>query len=134
VNTSDNDVDDWFWILLAKARSPSSAVPLSEEAIDLYLKANPLSSQEKARAADAVHRLRLRLRGQRPDAPFKEKEDALLAQMSEAQLVELYRNQGKSTPEIERKLDLLRRKIREQVDGKHMKPPRNSSRGDKSGC
>lgn len=130
MNDKDMNEDMLFWKKLAGASWGRSTSPLrSDEALAAFLKANPLSEAQEAQAAGAVERLRARLAGRKPEPtePAEWNED--LARMSDAELVTLFRNQGTSTPEIERRLEALRKKVREEAEKKKKKQPGTSSDG-----
>jgi hypothetical protein len=125
----DRDDDARFWKLLAEASSTPSTSPLrSEEALAAFLTAHPLTADEEAEVAEGAERLLSRLSGRKPpERPTPPTVEAM-AQMSDAEVEALFRNQGKSTPEIEKRLEFLRKKVREAIDKKKAKRPEPPSR------
>jgi hypothetical protein len=57
-----SDPDQWFWNILARAgKLERDRILSSDEALAEYIKANPLSPEERKECDAAVERLRARL-------------------------------------------------------------------------
>jgi hypothetical protein len=124
MNGNQMSDEDTFWRLLAEASSTPSCSPLrSNEALAAFLKANPLTPAEEEEVAAAVDRLRARLRGRKPIVREEHAVADSLEMLSEAERLVLNRNQGKSNPEIEKRLEELRNKIREEMEKRKLRRP-----------
>jgi hypothetical protein len=107
----------WFFDLLKKAGEMEAAHLLeSDEAFDAFLRSNPLSPDEEVEVRQMVRRLAARLRGKPEPEPPATTEMA--PPLETAAFAALHRKQGKSSPEVEKRLEELRAQAKAKPKGK----------------
>lgn len=124
------DSEAWFFDLLKRAGEIEvSRLLESEEALEAFLKSNPLSASEEEFVRQAVARIAARFRGE-PVAPHPTPSDETQPVENTAFAV-LHRKQGKMTEDVEKKLDGLRKQARSKSKGKSGRKGAEPDRDDR---
>lgn len=111
------DSEAWFFDLLRKAGEIEVERLLeSDEAFEAFLRANPLSPTQEAEIRQAVERIAARFRGRPTPGPATS--EGMEAPKESPAFASLHRNQGKVSPETEKRVEELRNRVRSKPKGK----------------
>jgi hypothetical protein len=130
IMAQEKSSEAWFFELLQRAQlADDTACLRSDEALEAFLKANPLSEQEEKFVQEVLGRLRARFGGKTSETERPSKSDSNIP-VDNAAFAALYRNQGPMNPEVQRRIEEFRRRVREDAEKKKA-PPDDGTNGAK---